>query len=68
MRPIAKFNFRGNWYTTDLVRKAACSAYSLPEADFQTDERLNELVDAIMKGPSTPCARFIVALNEGKVI
>lgn len=67
MNTTAKFNFRGKWYATTLVRSAACRSYDLPESDFQTEERLNELVDAILRGPSTPCSKFLVAINEGKI-
>ncbi len=62
-----KFCFRDVWYSTDLVRKAACKAYNLPEEDFKEDSRLQELVVAIMRGTPTKAASFIVALNEGVV-
>lgn len=65
-KAVNKFCFRGIWYPTDLVRKAACKSYDLPEEDFEDDERLTELVEAIVRGAPTPCSKFIVALNEGK--
>jgi len=65
MTAHAKFCFRGIWYPFEQVRKAACDAARVKEDMIEDEEDLDILVNAIIKGAPSPCANFIVALNEG---
>lgn len=65
MKTAAKFNFKGTWYPTHLVRKAACATLQLSENRYETNEQLEELVDALIKGPPTYFSKFMVSLNKG---
>jgi hypothetical protein len=60
-----RFFFKGYWYPTSFIKTEACKVTKIREDFIKTDDDLQEVIDAIMRGHPSVSAAFIVAVNEG---